>query len=108
MNKVISPLTRRRLDIHGFTEVGDDLLSEVVPWLRLAFGLCILFAFLGIVLGSPTLIWFLVPIAALGAIFPVHPFDLIHHFVIRQITNTSYYQGEVLQVDFPLVLDLSG
>ena len=87
-NKIFSPIKRRRLDIQGFTNVGDDLLTEVGPWLRLAFGLCTLLAFLGIALASTTIIWSLVPIAALGAIFPVHPFDLIYNFIIRKIIKT--------------------
>ncbi|NIW45136.1 MAG: DUF4395 family protein [Gammaproteobacteria bacterium] len=88
MNKVISTSTRRRLDIQGFTDVGDDVLAEVGPWLRLAFGLCTLLALLGTALASAKILWSLVPIAALGAIFPVHPFDLIYNFGIRRITNT--------------------
>lgn len=42
MNKVLSESTRRRLDIQGFTDVGDDVLAEVGPWLRLTTGLCAL------------------------------------------------------------------
>ena len=88
MNKVISPSTRRRLDVQGFTDVGDEVLAEVGPWLRLAFGLCTLLAFLGTALASPIILWSLVPIAALGAVFPTHPFDLIYNFGIRHITKT--------------------
>lgn len=88
MNKILSSSKRRRLDIQGFTHVEDHVLSEIGPWLRLAFGMCTLLVFFGIALASPTILWLLVPIAALGAIFPVHPFDLIYNLGIRHITNT--------------------
>ena len=86
--KILSQTRRRRLDIQGFTNVEDDLLVEVGPWLRLTFGLCTVFAFLGIALTSTSIIWTLVPIAALGAMSPVHPFDLIYNLVIRRFTHT--------------------
>jgi len=86
--KILSQTRRRRLDIQGFTNVEDDLLVEVGPWLRLTFGLCTVFAFLGIALASTSIIWTLVPIAALGAMSPVHPFDLIYNLVIRRFTHT--------------------
>lgn len=86
---MISPITRRRLDIQGFTEVSDEKLTEVAPWLRLAFGLCTLLALLGTVLASPVILWSLVPIAALGALFPVHPFDLIYNYGVRHLTKTT-------------------
>ena len=88
MNKVSPKSTRRRLDIQGFTDVGDDVLTEVGPWLRLAPGLCALWILLGTIFASSTIIWSLVPIAVLGVIFPVHPFDLIYNFGIRHLTNT--------------------
>jgi hypothetical protein len=88
MNKAISPKRLRRLEIQGFTGLEEELLNEVGTWLRLAFGLCTFLAFIGTVLASPIILWSLVPIAALGALFPVHPFDLIYNFGIRHITDT--------------------
>ena len=88
MHKILSQSTRRRLDIQGFTDVSDDVLTEVGPWLRLAPGLCVLWILSGTIAASPIILWSLVPIAAAGAIFPVHPFDLIYNFGIRHITKT--------------------
>ena len=88
MNKELSESTRRRLDIQGFTDIGDDVLAEVGPWLRLTTGLCALGFLLGTIFASPAILWSLAPIAVLGVIFPVHPFDLIYNFGIRHITNT--------------------
>jgi len=86
--KNISAITRRRLDIQGFTDVDENLLKQTASWLRFAFALCTILAGLGTALASYTLLYFLVPIAALGAIFPTHPFDLIYNYGIRHITGT--------------------
>jgi len=84
----ISPVTRRRLDIQGFDGVDDQTLAESGPWLRLAFALCAALAATGTILGSPALLLTLVPIAVLGAVFPVHPFDLLYNHGLRHLTRT--------------------
>jgi hypothetical protein len=84
----ISPATRRRLEIQGFVDVDDRTLAVTAPWLRLAFGLCTLLVAAGTILASPILLYALVPIAILSAIFPVHPFDLIYNYGIRHLTQT--------------------
>lgn len=85
----LSGATRRRLDIQGFEGVGDAELAPVASWLRLAFGLCALIAGVGTAFASPRVLLLLVPIAALAAALPVHPFDLIYNFGIRHITGTG-------------------
>lgn len=85
----LSAGTRRRLHIQGFEGVDDDTLAETGRWLRLAFGLCSLMALAGTLLASPLILWMLVPIAALGAAFPVHPFDLIYNYGLRHLTGTG-------------------
>lgn len=89
MSKTLSATTRRRLNVQGFGDVEDETLAEVAPWLRLAFGMCALLAGAGTVLASPTILWILTPIAALAALFPVHPFDLIYNHGIRYLRNTG-------------------
>lgn len=64
-------------------------MTDVVPWLRMAFGMCALVAGTGTVLASPTILWILTPIAALGALTPVHPFDLIYNYGIRFLRRTG-------------------
>lgn len=83
-----SPVTRRRLDIQGFEDVADEELAAVLPWNRLAFGLCAAIAAGGIALASPAVLLGLVPIALLGAAFPIHPFDLLYNHGIRRLTGT--------------------
>jgi hypothetical protein len=84
----LSERTRRRLEIQGFIDVDDRLLAESAPWLRLAFGLCTILAAIGTALASPIFLLALVPIAALGAIFSVHPFDLVYNHGIRHLRET--------------------
>ena len=40
VGKTLSPTTRRRLDVQGFSDVNDETLAEVAPWLRMAFARC--------------------------------------------------------------------
>ena len=89
MPNTLSLRTRKRLNIQGFDHVDDATLAPVAPWLRMAFGGCALLAASGTVLASPTILWILTPIAALAALFPVHPFDLIYNHGIRHLRGTG-------------------
>jgi len=84
----ISPTTRRRLDIQGFVDVDDQLLAETGRWLRFAFALCTILAAIGTTLASPWLLCALIPIAAIAAASPVHPFDLVYNHGLRHLTGT--------------------
>ena len=77
-----------RLDVQGFDTVDEDLLAQVAPWLRLAFGLCATLAIVGTARASPPLLLTLAGIAFLAALSPVHPFDLIYNHGIRHATGT--------------------
>ena len=85
----LSPTTRRRLEIQGFVDVEERTLAETASWLRLALALCTVMAAAGTALGSPMVLWSLVPIAALAAAFPVHPFDLLYNHGLRRLTGTG-------------------
>lgn len=84
----ISPATRRRLEIQGFVGMDERTLAATAPWLRLAFALCTVLAAAGTLPGSPLFLYALVPIAALAAVFPVHPFDLIYNHGLRRLAGT--------------------
>jgi hypothetical protein len=89
MSKELSASARRRLSVQGFSDIEDEILAEIAPWLRVAFGMCALLAGAGTALASPVILWTLMPIAALAALFPVHPFDLIYNYGIRYLRNTG-------------------
>ena len=79
---------RRRLEAQGFLGLSDETLAEVGPWLRLAPAICMVWTAVGTYLGSATVLWALVPFAALGTVLPGHPFDVIYNYGIRRVTGT--------------------
>jgi len=89
MKPIFTARTCRLLDIQGFDSVDVQDLAPVAPWLRLAFGLCAVLGGLGTALASPAILLVLAPIAALAAVSPVHPFDLIYNHGIRRLTGTG-------------------
>ena len=42
----------------------------------------------GTALASPSLLWALAPFAALGAVFPSHPFDVVYNHGLRHLLRT--------------------
>jgi hypothetical protein len=84
----ISPTRRRRLEIQGFIGIDDETLAATAPWLRLAFALCTALAAASTLLAAPALLYALVPIALLAAVFPVHPFDVLYNHGLRHLTKT--------------------
>jgi Domain of unknown function (DUF4395) len=89
MSNALPAITRQRLNVQGLGDVDDGTLAAVAPWLRMAFGLCALLAAAGTALASPAILGVLTAIAALAALFPVHPFDLIYNYGIRYLRNTG-------------------
>ena len=89
MSDQLSAKTRHRLDVQGFDGIPDQRLAAVAPWLRMAFALCAALAALGTITASSAVLGTLVVIAALAALFPVHPFDLIYNYGIRHLTGTK-------------------
>jgi hypothetical protein len=86
--RTCSAVTRRRLEAQGFLALEDAAIAEVGPWLRLVPALCAAWAAVGTGLGSPVVIWALMPFAALGAVRRGHPFDVIYNHGIRHLLGT--------------------
>jgi hypothetical protein len=89
MDHTLSARRCRLLAIQGFDTTDARQLAPVAPWLRLAFGLCALIVAVGTAAASPLVLMALVPIAALGAALPVHPFDVLYNGAIRRLTGTG-------------------
>jgi hypothetical protein len=53
--------------------------------LRLSPAICMVWAAVGTALASPTVLWVLTPFAALGAILPGHPFDVLYNYGLRHL-----------------------
>lgn len=78
----------RRLHTQGFENLGDDDLARLGPWLRLTPALCSLIVAAGTLLAEPWVFFVLAPVAAFGAAFPVHPFDLAYNYGLRHLART--------------------
>ena len=84
----ISPRLQSWLELRGIACSSDPEFTKLVPWMRTKFvlsgspvGIATAFAF------TP-LLWAMVPIAAAGAVFSLHPFDLIYNHGLRHLTGT--------------------
>lgn len=80
---------QKRLEMQGFVCHHDSDFARVAPWLRWSPALCMLVAAIGTALASPPVLVALAVVAALGAILPFHPFDLIYNHGIRHATGTQ-------------------
>jgi hypothetical protein len=83
----LSATLRHRLDAQGYACVDDATLAQTQLWLRLSPALCAAIAAAGTALASPPILWGLMIFAALGAVLPFHPFDLVYNFGIRRMTG---------------------
>ena len=88
MPRTLGQRRLRCLDVQGFDRVDEDLLAQVGPWLRMAFGLCGTLAIVGTAIASTPILLTLAGIAFVAALSPVHPFDLIYNYGIRYATGT--------------------
>ncbi len=85
---MLSSKQQRRLEMQGFVCSKDSDFAGMAPWLRWSPALCMLIAAIGTALASPPILLALAATAALGAILPFHPFDLIYNYGIRHATAT--------------------
>lgn len=79
---------RERIQAQGFCDLNDAMYSQINYPLRLAPALCMVWAAVGTALGSATILWFLAPFAAFGAILPGHPFDIFYNYGLRHLFGT--------------------
>ena len=84
----LPPALRHRLDVQGFGGVDEETLAQTQLWLRFSPALCAIVAAIGTTLASPAVLWGLAVVAALGALLPFHPFDLIYNLALRRIAGT--------------------
>jgi hypothetical protein len=80
--------TRERIQAQGFCDLDDAMYSQINFPLRLAPALCMVWAATGTALASSTILWFLAPFAAFGAILPGHPFDIFYNYGLRHLFGT--------------------
>jgi len=85
----ISAATRERIRAQGFCGLDDATYAQIDYPLRLSPAICMVWAAVGTALSSATILWVLVPFAALGAILPGHPFDILYNHGLRRVFGTA-------------------
>jgi hypothetical protein len=81
---------RDRIEAQGFLGLDDRTVLQINRWLRLSPAICMIWAAIGTALQSAAVLWWLVPFAALGAILPAHPFDLLYTYGFRYLVHGPY------------------
>ncbi len=85
----ISPRLQSWLEVRGIAISDDPGFMRMVPWLRTTYLLCASVFGIAVALAFTPLMWVMVPIAAAGATFTVHPFDFFYNYGIRHLTGTG-------------------
>lgn len=83
-----SAAVRANIRAQGFCGLDDETYAQINYPLRLSPAICMIWAAIGTALASPAVLWALAPFAALGAILPGHPFDVIYNHGIRHLFGT--------------------
>jgi hypothetical protein len=84
----VTATVRERIQAQGFCSLDDATYGEINYPLRLSPAICMVWAAVGTALASPTILWALAPFAALGAILPGHPFDVLYNYGLRHLLGT--------------------
>lgn len=79
---------RENIQAQGFCGLDDKTCAQINYPLRLSPAICMVWAAVGTALASPTILWALAPLAALGAILPGHPFDVFYNHGLRHLLGT--------------------
>lgn len=78
---------RTRIQAQGFCGFDDATYRQINYPLRLSPAICMVWAAIGTALASATVLWALIPFAALGALLTTHPFDIIYNYGLRYLFN---------------------
>lgn len=84
----LTPRIRGRLETQGYTCSTESEFDRLMPWVRFSPLLCSTIGAIGTFLAAPKLLLWLALSAALGVIFPNHPFDQLYNHGIRRLTGT--------------------
>lgn len=84
----VTATARERIQAQGFCGLDDRTCAQINYPLRLSPAICMVWAAVGTAFASSTILWALVPFAALGAILPGHPFDVLYNYGLRHLLGT--------------------
>ena len=82
---LVSAKTRERIEAQGFCDLDEQTYAQINYPLRLAPAICMVWTAIGTALASPVILSALVPFAALGALLPGHPFDVVYNHGLRHV-----------------------
>jgi hypothetical protein len=80
---------RHRLEVQSFLGLTDDELKSIGPWMRFTPALNLTFTVIATALSSIPLLVGLAILMAVGAILPIHPFDVLYNNLVRRVTRTQ-------------------
>ena len=78
----------REIEAQGFCDLDAQTYAQINYPLRLSPAICLVWTAVGTALESPVILWALVPFAALGALLPGHPFDVVYNHGLRYLFRT--------------------
>lgn len=79
---------RENIEAQGFCGLDEKTCRQIDFPLRLSPAICMVWAAIGTGLASPAILWALAPFAALGAILPGHPFDVLYNHGLRHLSGS--------------------
>ena len=85
---LIPRTARENMEAQSFCGLDDKTYTQINYPLRMSPAICMTWAAVGTALASPTILWALAPFAALGAILPGHPFDILYNYGLRYLLGT--------------------
>ncbi len=86
-NSILTPVTKKRLIIQGFSCYTDKELNDYKHGIRFSYYLCDLLLILGLLLANFYILATIMIISFFGALLQHHPFDYLYNYVIRHIIN---------------------
>src|SRR6266568_8774693 len=87
---------QENIQAQGFCGLDDKTYAQINYPLRLSPAICMLWTAVGTALASPMILWALAPFAALGAILPGHPFDVLYNYGLRHLSVTPRLSWKVV------------
>lgn len=91
MTNAKTQLMLNRLALRGLPISDDPDFIRMGAWVRVTCAVCATVVAIGTAFALTPLLWFLVIVAAIGAVGPRHPFDAVYNHVIRRFTGTIAY-----------------
>lgn len=81
----IARVSKKRLEIQGYTGLTDGELNDFKYGIRFAYYLCSALLMAGLLLENVKILMVVMAVAFLGTLGPYHPFDYLYNYGIRHL-----------------------